>query len=74
MDSYILQTALQHNGHNVTATAKALGTTRETLRYRSQDVAGDEANALTLHESSVDYGSSHAYGCSIPWPWATRCW
>jgi two-component system response regulator AtoC len=36
MDSYIIQTALERNRFNVTATAKALGTTRETLRYRIQ--------------------------------------
>jgi DNA-binding NtrC family response regulator len=36
MDSYIIQTALQKTGYNVTATARALGTTRETLRYRIQ--------------------------------------
>ena len=36
MDSYIIQTALERNHYNVTATAKALGTTRETLRYRIQ--------------------------------------
>ena len=36
MDSYIIQTALQKSGYNVTATARALGTTRETLRYRIQ--------------------------------------
>jgi DNA-binding NtrC family response regulator len=36
MDSYIIQTALERNGYNVTATARALGTTRETLRYRIQ--------------------------------------
>jgi two-component system response regulator AtoC len=36
MDSYIIQTALERNQYNVTATAKALGTTRETLRYRIQ--------------------------------------
>ncbi len=34
MDSYIIQTALDKNGYNVAATARALGTTRETLRYR----------------------------------------
>ena len=34
MDSYIIRTALERNGHNVMATARALGTTRETLRYR----------------------------------------
>lgn len=34
MDSYIIQTALERCGYNVTATARALGTTRETLRYR----------------------------------------
>jgi two-component system response regulator AtoC len=36
MDRFIIQTALDRHGHNVTATAKALGTTRETLRYRIQ--------------------------------------
>jgi DNA-binding NtrC family response regulator len=36
MDSYIIQTALEKTGYNVTATARALGTTRETLRYRIQ--------------------------------------
>ncbi len=36
MDSHIIQTALELNGYNVTATARALGTTRETLRYRIQ--------------------------------------
>jgi DNA-binding NtrC family response regulator len=36
MDSYIIQTALERNRYNVTATARALGTTRETLRYRIQ--------------------------------------
>lgn len=36
MESYIIQTALERHHYNVTATAKALGTTRETLRYRIQ--------------------------------------
>ena len=36
MDSYIIQTALERSRFNVTATAEALGTTRETLRYRIQ--------------------------------------
>jgi DNA-binding NtrC family response regulator len=36
MDSYIIRTALERNHYNVTATARALGTTRETLRYRIQ--------------------------------------
>ncbi len=34
MDSYIIRTALARSGRNVTAAARALGTTRETLRYR----------------------------------------
>jgi two-component system response regulator AtoC len=34
MDCHIIQTALERNRYNVTATARALGTTRETLRYR----------------------------------------
>ena len=36
MDSYIIQTALKRHNYNVTVTARALGTTRETLRYRIQ--------------------------------------
>jgi len=36
MDRYIIKTALEHHNFNVTATARALGTTRETLRYRIQ--------------------------------------
>jgi DNA-binding NtrC family response regulator len=34
MDRHIIQTALERHNYNVTATARALGTTRETLRYR----------------------------------------
>ncbi len=34
MDRYIIQTALARSRFNVMATARALGTTRETLRYR----------------------------------------
>jgi transcriptional regulator with GAF, ATPase, and Fis domain len=36
MDRYIIKTALERNQHNVTRAARALGTTRETLRYRIQ--------------------------------------
>ncbi|HQU15712.1 MAG: sigma-54-dependent Fis family transcriptional regulator [Chromatiales bacterium 21-64-14] len=36
MDRYIIQTALERSRFNVTAAARALGTTRETLRYRIQ--------------------------------------
>lgn len=36
MDRYIIQTALERHQYNVTATARALRTTRETLRYRIQ--------------------------------------
>ncbi len=36
MDRFIIKTALEHNDSNVSATARALGTTRETLRYRIQ--------------------------------------
>ncbi len=34
MDRYIIETTLQKHRGNVTAAARALGTTRETLRYR----------------------------------------
>ncbi|MFD2110722.1 sigma-54-dependent transcriptional regulator [Thiorhodococcus fuscus] len=36
MDRYIIRTALERSDQNVTAAARALGTTRETLRYRIQ--------------------------------------
>jgi DNA-binding NtrC family response regulator len=36
MEKHIIQTALDRHDHNVMATARALGTTRETLRYRIQ--------------------------------------
>ncbi|GAB4354118.1 MAG: sigma-54 dependent transcriptional regulator [Oricola sp.] len=36
MDRYIIASALDRHGYNVMATARALGTTRETLRYRMQ--------------------------------------
>ncbi len=36
MDRHIIQTALERHHYNVMATARALGTTRETLRYRIQ--------------------------------------
>ena len=36
MDSYIIRTALERSNFNVTAAARALGTTRETMRYRIQ--------------------------------------
>ncbi|WP_323696444.1 helix-turn-helix domain-containing protein [Thiorhodovibrio litoralis] len=34
MDRTIIQTALERSDRNVTAAARMLGTTRETLRYR----------------------------------------
>jgi len=36
MDRFIIRTALERHNYNVMATARALGTTRETLRYRIQ--------------------------------------
>lgn len=36
MDSYIIRKALQRADNNVTAAARLLGTTRQTLRYRIQ--------------------------------------
>lgn len=36
MDRYIIETTLKRHDYNVTATARALGTTRNTLRYRIQ--------------------------------------
>ncbi|MGD8361765.1 MAG: helix-turn-helix domain-containing protein, partial [Gemmatimonadota bacterium] len=34
MEARIIRTALERNGFNVTATARTLGATRQTLRYR----------------------------------------
>lgn len=34
MDRFIIKTALERSGNNLTAAARALGATRETLRYR----------------------------------------
>ena len=46
MDRLVIETALARNDHNVTATARMLGTTRETLRCRIQkyglDKGGDD--------------------------------
>jgi len=36
MDRHIVATALERAGHNVTAAARSLGTTRQTLRYRAK--------------------------------------
>jgi DNA-binding NtrC family response regulator len=36
MDRFIIKTTLERCGHNITAAARALGTTRETVRYRVQ--------------------------------------
>jgi two-component system response regulator AtoC len=36
MDRYIIETTLKRHNYNVTAAARALGTTRNTLRYRIQ--------------------------------------
>lgn len=42
MDRFIIETALARHQGNVTATARALGTTRETLRYRVQKYGLDQ--------------------------------
>jgi len=34
MEKYIIEQALERAGHNVAASARLLGTTRQTLRYR----------------------------------------
>ena len=36
MDRFIVQSALERTDLNVTAAARMLGTTRQTLRYRAQ--------------------------------------
>ena len=42
MDELVIQTALARNDHNVAATARMLGSTRETLRYRIQKYGLDK--------------------------------
>ena len=42
MDRHIIQCALERHHYNVTATARALRTTRETLRYRIQKYGLDK--------------------------------
>jgi transcriptional regulator with PAS, ATPase and Fis domain len=39
MDRYIVRTALERTDYNLTAAARNLGTTRQTLRYRAQKYA-----------------------------------
>lgn len=46
MDRFIIATALEQNNHNVMATARALGTTRETLRYRIQKYGLESRRSL----------------------------
>lgn len=43
MDRFIIETTLNRHSGNVTATARALGTTRETLRYRVRKYGLKEA-------------------------------
>lgn len=43
MDCYIIKTTIERTGHNIVAAARALGTTRETLRYRIRKYGIDTA-------------------------------
>jgi two-component system response regulator AtoC len=43
MDCFIIRTAIERTGHNIVAAARALGTTRETLRYRIRKYRIDTA-------------------------------
>ncbi|HQG48887.1 MAG TPA: helix-turn-helix domain-containing protein, partial [Sedimentisphaerales bacterium] len=55
MDRFIIQTALQRHNFNVAATARALGTTRETMRYRIQKYAlmkDEEGKPISRNETS----------------------
>jgi DNA-binding NtrC family response regulator len=45
MDRYIIETAVDRSGGNIVAAARALGTTRETLRYRIRKYG------IRVHES-----------------------
>jgi two-component system, NtrC family, response regulator AtoC len=61
MDSYIIRAALERNGYNVTATARALGTTRETLRYRIQKYglmsSGEKPGDVSSNQGITGHGS-----------------
>jgi transcriptional regulator with PAS, ATPase and Fis domain len=59
MDRYIIKTALERTQHNVTAAARALGTTRETLRYRIQKygLGGAERGVAAGAPAATDTGS-----------------
>ncbi len=60
MDSYIIQTTLERNHYNVTATANALGTTRETLRYRIQKYNLRTALPAAACGYGCESGAAHA--------------
>jgi transcriptional regulator with PAS, ATPase and Fis domain len=54
MDSYIIRTALERSGYNVTAAARALGTTRETMRYRIHKYGlSNDASELPVSEAAA---------------------
>ncbi|MGB5831596.1 MAG: sigma-54 dependent transcriptional regulator [Thiohalocapsa sp.] len=56
MDSYIIRTSLERSGNNVTAAARALGTTRETLRYRIQKyclLGSDRQDSVTTRSQPL---------------------
>jgi transcriptional regulator with GAF, ATPase, and Fis domain len=44
MDKFIIKSALERADHNLTAAARALGATRETLRYRVKKYKLNAAN------------------------------
>jgi len=58
MDRLIVRTALERSGYNITAAARTLGTTRQTLRYRAQKYdlkphdAGDGAGGPAEHSEA----------------------
>lgn len=49
MDKFIIETALERSGQNLAAAARALGTTRETLRYRVRKYKLFSDNPCTKH-------------------------
>lgn len=53
MDRYIIATALERHGYNVMATARALGTTRETLRYRMQKYGLSRQRSAPIARSAL---------------------
>jgi len=54
MEREIVRAALERAGHNVTAAARLLGTTRQTVRYRIEKFGLSAGAAVASHDSHED--------------------